>query len=479
MSLIIKGGTSGVLADVDVWKNLQVNLPLTAEQAGFGTQLSEIDSGAVTGSRLMIAPETNNDYCQRIAQDWLTFEEKFVGTALNAGLWYQDLATMTVAVASAFCSLNNGGATASGNYAQIRSYALSPTLGTASTYFQFRAKTDNGAQANKVIELGVAFASGVATPTDGVFFRWTAAGELYGVLNNNGSEVTTAALTLPTDDMTTFFLITLTQGEVQFWIDDVLQGSIPTPAGANRPVRSASLPLMARIYNSGVPAFAAKLHISDIQMFQGGPQMGINLQTQMVSTGGQANQGQSGYTALGTQSNITNSLSVTTATLSNTVVPAGGYTGTTLGGRFQFAAPAGATTDFIIFAFQVPAGSAALQAKSLFVTDIRIETVNLGAAVATTPTVLAWTLGFGSSAVSLATADAATTKAPRRVPLGIQSFIVGALVGVLAPEIDMSFGAPIVIWPGQYLHIIVQVPVGTATSGQLLNGMVEINGFWR
>lgn len=50
--------------------------------------------------------------------------------------------------------------------------------------------------------------------------------------------------------------------------------------------------------------------------------------------------------------NHTNSTAPTSATLSNT---AAGYT--TLGGRFQFAAVAGAATDYALFGFQVPAGS--------------------------------------------------------------------------------------------------------------------------
>jgi hypothetical protein len=45
----------------------------------------------------------------------------------------------------------------------------------------------------------------------------------------------------------------------------------------------------------------------------------------------------------------------------------------------------------------------------------------MGAAVATTPTLLQWGIAYDGTAVSLATADAASTKAPRRVPLGCQS----------------------------------------------------------
>ena len=52
---------------------------------------------------------------------------------------------------------------------------------------------------------------------------------------------------------------------------------------------------------------------------------------------------------------------------------------------------------------------------------VRISAANLGAAVATTETTLAFSLAFGHSAVSLATTEAAAAKAPRRVALGIMS----------------------------------------------------------
>lgn len=120
------------------------------------------------------------------------------------------------------------------------------------------------------------------------------------------------------------------------------------------------------------------------------------------------------------------------ATLSNT---AAGYT--TLGGQFQFAA------------------------------------------VATTPTVLQWALGVGSTAVSLATTEAAAARAPRRITLGTQAFPVGAAIGADAGKrIDVNLDAPVVVEPGTFLHIILKMPVGTATASQIIRGVVGINAYW-
>ena len=99
-------------------------------------------------------------------------------------------------------------------------------------------------------------------------------------------------------------------------------------------------------------------------------------------------------------------------------------------------------------------------------------------AVATTPTVLEWTLAVGSTAVSLATTDAAATRSPKRIGLGSQSFLVGAAAGSNSERCDVNLDAPVVVEPGTYLHIILRVPYGTATATELFRGMVGINSYW-
>lgn len=165
--------------------------------------------------------------------------------------------------------------------------------------------------------------------------------------------------------------------------------------------------------------------------------------------------------------NHANSTSPSSATLSNT---AAGYT--TLGGRFQFAAVAGAATDYALFAYQVPS------THRLVLDGIRISTVNTGAAVATTATILDWSVGINSTAVSLATTDSGSTFGPRRVPIGVQSFIVGAAIGAVAADLDIGFRNPLLIEPDRFLHLILQMPVGTATGSQVIRGDAMFAGWF-
>ena len=140
-------------------------------------------------------------------------------------------------------------------------------------------------------------------------------------------------------------------------------------------------------------------------------------------------------------------------------------------------APAGAETDFAIFGFQVPAAAAGSMNRNLLVRKIRISAINIGAAVATTATVIAWGVGVGSSGASLATAEGATTRAPRRLPIGMQSWVVGAAIGAQAPDIELDCSdAPLLVEPGTYLHIIARVVIGTATASQQIRGTVSVVG---
>ena len=161
-------------------------------------------------------------------------------------------------------------------------------------------------------------------------------------------------------------------------------------------------------------------------------------------------------------SNWTNSVAPTSATLSNTTVDtANGYD--KLDGRFGFAAKAGAVTDWILFCEQVPAG------RSLKIYGVTINTANTGATVATTATLLDWSLVVDSTAVSLVTAGA------RRIGLGMQSFAIGVTAGISANQVSVKFSSPIIVKEGLYAHTIVRLPVGTATGSQVLAGTVAFD----
>jgi hypothetical protein len=165
--------------------------------------------------------------------------------------------------------------------------------------------------------------------------------------------------------------------------------------------------------------------------------------------------------------NHANSTVPASATLSNT---AAGYA--TLGGKFKFAAVAGAETDYALFAYQVPAG------KRLFVKEVAISVVNTGAAVATTAHILEWALGLNSTAVSLATSDADPVFGPRRVPIGQQALLASAAIGAMPPDLVRKFDTPLVVESLRYLHTILSMPVATATGSQIIRGVVQFSGHW-
>lgn len=164
--------------------------------------------------------------------------------------------------------------------------------------------------------------------------------------------------------------------------------------------------------------------------------------------------------------NYTNNTAPANATLSNTVA---GYT--TLGGLFQFAAPAGAETDYALFVYQVPVG------YNLIVNSVSINSFIFGNQSTTTPTILQWALAANSNAVSLATAGPTPPirtaigmqQAPKSASLG-DSFTPGTLV--FTPK------TPVVVLPTRYFHIILRVPLGHATPNQTIRGTVSIEGFF-
>lgn len=165
--------------------------------------------------------------------------------------------------------------------------------------------------------------------------------------------------------------------------------------------------------------------------------------------------------------NHANSAAPSAATLSNT---AAGYT--TLGGKFGFAAVAGAETDYALFGYQVPA------THRLWIRGVAISAFNFGAAVATTAHTLEWALGLNSTAVSLATTDSDPTFGPRRLQVGAHSLATSAIVGAAFADISRKFEAPLRIEPSRYLHTILRMPVASATSNQVIRGQVAFDGFF-
>lgn len=491
MDVSIKSGDSANTATVNSEKEILVKPTSTKADVGMFATLGRSGNLAsltgrsgqpYTGESRPIEIDSTADYALRVGVDNCIFQECFVGSTLNNNVWSnatQSSATVTVTGGFAVVQISTAGASSAAN---LQTYRFFPMYGSTTTSIVFRAKVTGIKRYYKNLELGIGILPGLAAlVSDGVFFRWAEDGTVVGVLNNNGNEIRTADIDYPlVDDSVYQFRIKLSQTSVEFSIDDKIVAVVDRPIGANAPMRAGSGCLFARGYNIGfAPPSAASLSVSEVIVFTSGGDFRRDYSHERASVGFSCNNGASGFSTLGTQSNISNSLALTSGTLTNTAAPSGGYTGTTLGGEFQFAAITGSDVDNIIFVYQVPAASVSTWGRTLVVTGLRIHTVGLGAAGdATTPTVMCWSLGFGSTAVSLATTDGAGTRAPVRIPVGNQTFTPAAAIGFTADPIDFACKTPVVVPPGQYLHIICKMPIGVNTASRIFRGVVGIDGYW-
>lgn len=481
MAGITGGSNTTNKANVDATFNLNVVTPQDEETAGFVQISSEVDAGATVGARTVRALEVSEDFRLRSGLDSPMLNLSFEGTIVAQAIIQQNLTTMTAAQASGFLTLNAANATASGNAANVKTYRTFPLFGSFVVYGDMWIREGNPTATNAISEWGFGYATGVTAPTDGAFFRRQSGGQLRGVINFAGTElaadISTAAV--PSRDGSgsydatecNHYLIAVSNDEVVWWINDQIVLKQSTPSAQGAPTSSSSQPMFARVYNSGVASAGRQIGLGFIGVTQGDMGMGGKLwSATMAGMGFGSIQNPPGV-ASGSTANWANSAAPASATLSNT---AAGYT--TLGGQWQAAAVAGAETDFALFGYQVPTGTATLPGKTLYITGIRIgETFVQGAAVGTA-TVLVWGVGVGSTAVSLATADGAAAVGPRRKMLGAQAFAAAAPVGTLAAGFERQFETPIVAPPGTFVHIILKIPQGAATASLIFRGGVDING---
>lgn len=329
------------------------------------------------------------------------------------------------------------------------------------------------------------FGFGVPTTTtlvvpNGVCFRFTNSGVIQGVMTYNNVEIAIANvisqvasngntlggnLNMSAAYYTSNYFVydlVIDDDNAVFTVQDSSTGeligilSLPVPVAYQKMWGATALPIYQRIYNNTAPSTAPVLLLTEMQVLSLDWRLTPNMSEIAGNLGASA--GRQPFTGVQNE-NHTNSTAPTSATLSNT---AAGYT--TLGGKWQFAAVAGAVTDYALFGFTVPAGSRFL------CTGVIIESYNMVVAVATTNTLLEWAMGFNSSAVSLATANII------RRQVGVQNFAIAAPVGAQAPRIDVDFIVPEVVESARFVHVILTIPLGTATATEVFRGQVHIKG---
>lgn len=458
--LPIKDGVSSSLLEVN---NGKAKVLVYGPDGGFPPLADK------NGDLLELAEDGRVD----IGRDTPLFRDVFQGTAVSAhNKWLQSILTMTATVGSGALTLNASAITTINTYANFTTPAKFRGYADGALYWHGRIRPNNLPQTNAVAEVGLGNALTNAAPTDGAFFRWTSSGGFECVLNRGGAE-SSASLTAPTAGVYSLFSIKVDADSLKcswYTPSSGASASVTVTLDSGAPGAFNESPgVLLRVYNGAVaPALAPQLVIGLVDLT-----MKVIDQNRLNATVNSVNGQQGVFTpTTGAQStNYANSAAPASATLSNT---AAGYT--TLGGKYQFAAVAGAATDYALFGYQVPTSF------RLIVRGIRISTCNTVVAVATTAHVFEWGAGVQSTAVSLATADAtgaSPTTAPRRIALGMQSLPVGAAVGQCASDIVVDLGdSPLVVDSGRFFHIILSMPVATATATQVIRGTVTISGYF-
>ena len=468
MALIETGDSSTGVANVDSNYNLKVALPSVKAQAGYvGIAGFADDEGNV---RIPIGASSQGLLGTGSVQ--VDFEQGFSASAISSSVWSQVLGTMTVGVANNAITLNSGNSLASAASARLVSYRQAKIPRGSDRIIGWRMMLPN-LVTGAVTEIGAFAATGITAPTSGSFFRYGSDGTLRGVsISVTGAESTTEVIPTPSLNVAHDYVIWTMSKSIVFQIDDVVVGSISLGNTAPSSITSESSPFCARLYNASATSTAQQVYLHRCVGALYGGTYGYDRQF-LAALGGDI--GYQGVVGAGTGylANWANSAVPASATLSNTTA---GYT--SLGGQFQFAAVSGSETDYALFAFQVPAQTATNQGRTLVVHGINISTFNMGTAVATTPTLLQWGIAYDGTAVSLTTPDGASTKAPRRVPLGCQSLPVGLAVGGNVPDLRVDFRQPLSVNAGNYLHVILKMPVATATASQIVRGVVAINATW-
>ncbi len=476
-------GTSGNIADVNTHGELKTVTNLDPSLVGFTALAAEHDDGLITGERGIRALETTEDYRLRVGVDTLLFNEYFAlgaATTPNTSIWTYPNGTATIVVGSGWCTLNSGNSTTTAHHAQIRTWRCFPIYGTYGVACEMLVQFPQAPVVNNAIEWGFGLAATTAVPTDGAFFRFNLTGEFRCVINYNGTENQSDPLdfsTLIGTNTTVHTIVILGEDAAEFWINDQLVARLPRPQSAPAVVSSNNLPVFARFYNSGVPSVAQQIKIGMVNVSLLDMNANKVWSHALCGAGLMAYQTQAG-TAAGQTAQWANSANPTAATITNTTAALGSG----LGGIFL--ANVGGVSlaldaDYIIQSYQVPAGTSLIPGKALYVTGIKVNAVNMGAANAAVPMTFASCINFGHTSVGLNTTETAIAKAPRRMPLGVHTLPASSAVGTPVNEAVMQFQSPIVVNPGEFVATSIRFISGTLTTGsQALWFYITFDGYF-
>lgn len=493
----ITGATTGTQAEVETTgRNVHINTPGIsavgvargggAANAGAVQIVSDVDDGSVTLVRRVRTPKISLARRLTTGVDTVLFSDSINASGVNSNIYNSNNTTMTIGFTGAgMATFSAVQGTTSSHGAYLKTWQYFPLSGTAPLIAEFVVgQSVTPVVANEVFQCGFGNPTAVATAhTDGAYFQLDDAG-LKGFVAYNGVLTSTGVIaSLASMTVGSMFRLTITvdEAETLFQRDGVTLGRVITPVGQGQPFLQGSLPVYAHKFNTAAVSNTNTIKLSDIAVLTGDVQTGKPWGHQMAGAGLGGYCTQNGATTASTAGNFSQSAIVAAGAGTNTALPVGHAAG--LGGYMQMTAQAtnvAAAGDMIATSYQNPASTVNATGRNLYVTGVRISAANVGAVIATTSTVLVWGVAFGHTSVSLATTEATNTHAPRRVPIGIMTAAVGAVVGQSYDrDLVMDFSsAPIVVRPGEFIASTVRFLNGTATASQAVAATVAFSSYF-
>ena len=492
---VVRGSVTGLGAEVTATNRLKVELESDSslvDSIGSLRHFGENDGGILTGVTLLRSPEVDVDYRERASSDLLLDDEVFSYTAQNTGKHTYSNTTMTNVWTAGQLTTNSSSITTTATGTVFATYAYFPLIGTTTLATDCEVGFSAQPQSNTFIEFGVGIPGAqTVAPSDGVFFRLNSAG-LQGIASFNGTETSTGIFPASNGTGTwTYtnakryqFICYATPVEAVFWVNDGTgancMGTIPLPAGQSRMCMSAAGQFFFKHrITGGAAGGVIQATIGAYNVRLGGPNMSTTVSTQGnrvygsyqgLSGGTMGSLARIGTITTGNEANVTAAVpTTTTAAL-----------GSGLGGTFWETATLAVNTDGIIMSYQVPAGTVNVPGRRLVLRGIYLSS-HVQTAITGGPYIAEWFLAYGHTAVSLATAEAANTKAPRRINLPfVQLISATQAVSTLVSQ-NVSFcdfgDAPVYVNPGEFVQLCTRHIGTVATAGTVVHRVTPVFGW--
>ncbi len=456
-----------------------------ADVVGSLRTFSEVDAGEIIGSPFLLSGEVDDDYRVRIAPDTVLDHYRFNYSNQETGKHTFTFTTLAATITTAGLRTNSGSTGTINTGLTFGTHAQFPIVSNQTTIAGTQLSFSAAPTANVIIDFGL-FQRGATTafaPLDGVYFRLSSAG-LQGILNSAGGELSTGLFPLAdgvgtwayTNNTQYFCLIQTNSVKTTFWINNILAGEIPTPAGLAMPCKSEALPWSIRHAIVGGAAGD-----NNLQGLVTGYYVGIRGAMYTNSLAEVASRSVGSYQGFGAVIGQLIAGTVTTGTLvkPTAAVPLNTSLAAnlpnSLGGRIYETLSAGlaVNTDGIYAQYLVPAGSSTVAGRRLVIRGISLSGFIQTILVSTIINV-EWYLAFGSTGTSMQTLETGsmvtgTTKAPRRVmlPSFTMSIAANAAAGTMItqPEYKITFDNPIYVNAGEYISLVGNKTGVASTSG--------------